>query len=156
MNYGSNYGQGLPGLPSMTSSSGPFPKDEAGVKFRPLAFFDSVEIIQKAAKIPGNGIRPSGTTFSIRIPETAMKKFKEGQSSSREQFCFLIRFADMSGIQIGKNILNDEIPTSLKLKVNDKDPELPPHIPPSKAGVDPKRQKRPVKITSQVPLTNPL
>lgn len=74
MNYGSNYGQGLPGLPSMTSSSGPFPKDEAGVKFRPLAFFDSVEIIQKAAKIPGNGIRPSGTTFSIRIPETAMKK----------------------------------------------------------------------------------
>jgi hypothetical protein len=56
----------------------------------------------------------------------------------------------MSGVHIGKNILSDEIPTSLKLKVNDKDPELPPHIPPSKAGVDPKRQKRPIKITSQI------
>ena len=51
---------------------------------------------------------------------------------------------------MGENILADEIPTALKLKVNDREPELPPHIPPSKAGVDPKRQKRPIQITPQV------
>ena len=56
----------------------------------------------------------------------------------------------MTPINMGKNVLADEIPTTLRLKVNDREPELPPHIPPSKAGVDPKRQKRPIQITPQV------
>ena len=56
----------------------------------------------------------------------------------------------MTPISMGKNVLADEIPTTLRLKVNDREPELPPHIPPSKAGVDPKRQKRPIQITPQV------
>ena len=51
---------------------------------------------------------------------------------------------------MGSSVLADEIPTTLRLKVNDREPELPPHIPPSKAGVDPKRQKRPIQITPQV------
>ena len=65
-------------------------------------------------------------------------------------YSFLIRFADLTPVNMGENILADEIPTALKLKVNDREPELPPHIPPSKAGVDPKRQKRPIQITPQV------
>jgi len=67
-------------------------------------------------------------------------------------YSFLIRFADLTPVNMGENILADEIPTALKLKVNDREPELPPHIPPSKAGVDPKRQKRPIQITPQVNL----
>ena len=65
-------------------------------------------------------------------------------------YSFLIRFADLTPVNMGESILADEIPTALKLKVNDREPELPPHIPPSKAGVDPKRQKRPIQITPQV------
>jgi hypothetical protein len=51
---------------------------------------------------------------------------------------------------MGKNILADDIPPCMRLKINDKDATLPPHIPPSKQGVEPKRQKKPVIITPQV------
>ena len=177
-----------------TSGLGPYPKVEPGVKFRPLAFYDQIELIQKTGKIPGNGTRVAGTQFYIRIPNTAMKKFVQGQvrqnlispivrlfssgmifrwypviciyfvlekfyfeilmlyfqTPTREKYSFLIRFADMSPVSMGQSVLADEIPTTLRLKVNDREPELPPHIPPSKAGVDPKRQKRPIQITPQV------
>jgi len=73
-----------------------------------------------------------------------------GQTANREMYSFLIRFADLTPVNMGESILADEIPTALKLKVNDREPELPPHIPPSKAGVDPKRQKRPIQITPQI------
>ena len=62
-----------------TSGLGPYPKVEPGVKFRPLAFYDQIELIQKTGKIPGNGTRVAGTQFYIRIPNTAMKKFVQGQ-----------------------------------------------------------------------------
>lgn len=132
------------------STPGPFPKVEPGVKFRPLAFFDQKEVVQKASKVPGNGTRVAGTQFYIRIPDTAIKLFVQGQTANREMYSFLIRFADLTPVNMGENILADEIPTALKLKVNDREPELPPHIPPSKAGVDPKRQKRPIQITPQI------
>ena len=54
------------------STPGPFPKVEPGVKFRPLAFFDQKEVVQKASKVPGNGTRVAGTQFYIRIPDTAI------------------------------------------------------------------------------------
>jgi len=132
------------------ASLGPYPKVEPGVKFRPLAFFDQIELIQKTGKVPGNGTRVAGTQFYIRIPNTAMQKFVQGQTPTREKYSFQIRFADMSPISMGSSVLADEIPTTLRLKVNDREPELPPHIPPSKAGVDPKRQKRPIQITPQI------
>jgi len=143
-------------VPSTASQGlGPYPKVEPGVKFRPLAFYDQIELIQKTGKIPGNGTRVAGTQFYVRIPNTAMKKFVQGQKNTfqtptREKYSFLIRFADMSPVSMGQSILADEIPTTLRLKVNDREPELPPHIPPSKAGVDPKRQKRPIQITPQI------
>ena len=62
-----------------TTGLGPYPKVEPGVKFRPLAFYDQIELIQKTGKIPGNGTRVAGTQFYIRIPNTAMKKFVQGQ-----------------------------------------------------------------------------
>ena len=61
------------------STPGPFPKVEPGVKFRPLAFFDQKEVVQKASKVPGNGTRVAGTQFYIRIPDTAIKLFVQGQ-----------------------------------------------------------------------------
>ena len=148
------------------SASGPFPNTEHGVKFRPLAFYDRVDQILPASKIPGNGTRVAGTTFYIRIEKAIMEKFVKGQvckmhlkyedfirfeqQSTREQYTFLLRFADMSSIALGNNILEDDIPSSMRLTVNQKEGNLPPHIPPSKAGVEPKRQKKPVVITPQV------
>lgn len=66
---------------AQAASLGPYPKVEPGVKFRPLAFFDQIELIQKTGKIPGNGARVAGTQFYIRIPNTAMQKFVQGQVS---------------------------------------------------------------------------
>ena len=94
--YGIDYGLGVggaadyPGADLLGSNSystpGPFPKVEPGVKFRPLAFFDQKEVVQKASKVPeippqkcGNGTRVAGTQFYIRIPDTAIKLFVQGQ-----------------------------------------------------------------------------
>ncbi|CAG5113837.1 Oidioi.mRNA.OKI2018_I69.chr2.g7927.t1.cds [Oikopleura dioica] len=137
-------GLGVPPL------KGPVMKAEPGVKLRPLAFYDKIESILKPSKIPGNGTRMSGTQFWIRIPKTCMDKFKAGQGATKEKYLFLLRFFDLSSVSLGHSILNDDLPLSIRLRINDRETTLPPHIPPSKAGVEPRRQKKPVNITPEL------
>jgi hypothetical protein len=149
---------------SAAPPKGPVMKPEPGVKLRPLAFYDQIESIQKPTKIPGTGTRMQGSLFYIRIPRSSMEKFKTGQVSrvnkglndtkikgaTKEKYLFMLRFFDLSNIALGHTVLSDELPLGVRLRINDKEATLPPHIPPSKAGVEPKRQKRPVNITPEV------
>ena len=64
----------------------PEPKPEAGVKFRPLAFYDQIEPVLRTSKIPGNGSRGNGTTFYIRIEKPDMEKFVSGQVNWKDLF----------------------------------------------------------------------
>jgi len=129
---------------------GPAMKPEPGVKLRPLAFYDQIESIQKPTKIPGTGTRMQGSLFYIRIPRSSMEKFKTGQGATKEKYLFMLRFFDLSNVALGHTVLSDELPLGVRLRINDKEATLPPHIPPSKAGVEPKRQKKPVNITPEI------
>ena len=62
----------------------------------------------------------------------------------------MLRFFDLSNVALGHTVLSDELPLGIRLRINDKEATLPPYIPPSKAGVEPKRQKKPVNITPEV------
>ena len=94
------------------ASLGPYPKVEPGVKFRPLAFFDQIELIQKTGKVPGNGTRVAGTQFYIRIPNTAMQKFVQGQVCLNFKYiCLTIFFfadTDTRKVQLSNSLCRHE------------------------------------------------
>ena len=76
-----------------------------------------------------------------------MRTFK---TETREKYAFVVRFGDLSPVSLGKVIMVDELMGSLRMTVDRSETNLPPRIPPSKAGVEPKRQKKPIIITPQV------
>ncbi|XP_076816727.1 E3 SUMO-protein ligase PIAS2-like isoform X1 [Clavelina lepadiformis] len=128
----------------MLSSTRHDPSYNTHVHFKQLPFYDNVsDIIGPVALRPRMNRMLQEETFKFVLNDDQYRKLKSS-FKDRHNFQLQLRFCQLDTSQSQP----DKLPQNLFVKINRSSANLPPFIPPTKSGVQPRRPNLPINISS--------